>query len=114
MTDYDSDSSDGREQPRMVEVSAAEWERMQAELRNTIRRLDAEQKQRMLSDEYVADCKAQLAAARAALEAVEWVYDDVSKYCPWCRAMTHHANRPIKHKPDCPRQAALAAMEEKL
>lgn len=48
-TESDSDGIDGKDQPRMVSVSAAEWERMQA----------------------------QLAAARAALEAaVQYVYDE--------------------------------------
>jgi len=42
----------------------------------------------------------------AALEAVEWVQDPIGSvaYCPWCDNI-----EPQGHKPDCVRQAAIAA-----
>lgn len=41
---------------------------------------------------------------RAALEAVEWIYDyDIhQELCPWCGSQQEKG-----HKPDCQRQAAL-------
>ena len=82
MDDYESDNSDGQ-QPDMIAVPRAEWERVQA----------------------------QLAAARAALKAVEWVaYDEYRMICPWCKELRGELEI---HAPDCQRQAALAAMEEK-
>lgn len=60
MTDYDSDSIDGREQPRMVAVPAEWLERMEAQLKQ----------------------------AREALEYVEWqVRPGGAEFCPWCNGM---------------------------
>lgn len=86
MTDYESDSMDGQ-QPDMIAVPRAEWERVHG----------------------------QLAAAREALEAVEWVWDSTFKIyrCPWCHGEALSSEWHINHLSDCPRQAALAAMEEK-
>ena len=44
----------------------------------------------------------------AALEAVEWAespfVDALEPFCPWCHCVTEG-----RHKPDCVRQAAIAA-----
>ena len=65
-------------------------------------------------------CKEQLAAAVAALKAVEWIHDDMTSYCPWCRGRMEDLSEDerregfvIGHKPDCQRQAAIAAVEGK-
>lgn len=53
--------------------------------------------------ERIAALEADLAAARAALEAVEWIVADSNwEWCAFC-----HATREDGHKPDCPRQVAL-------
>lgn len=54
----------------------------------------------------VARLKADLAHARAALQAVEWA--DMERRCPWCLA---YADDNIGHKAYCQRQAALGMGE---
>ena len=48
--------------------------------------------------------QAQLAAARAALEAVEWIPVATTSVCicPWCGYPSYNG-----HAPDCPRQRSL-------
>ena len=56
--------------------------------------------------EQLVEVRAQLAVAVAALKEVEWEGD--WQQCPWCLALEEDG-----HAPDCQRQAALAAVEEK-
>ena len=43
-----------------------------------------------------------------ALKEMEWINDDYyGGYCPWCNGLNWG------HKPDCQRQAAIAAAEKK-
>lgn len=51
----------------------------------------------------IEQLRAEVARLRAALEAVEAVYDrDGNLYCPWC-----NGDNASDHKPDCMRQKAL-------
>jgi len=50
--------------------------------------------------------EAENAKLRAALEQVEWIYEDGCE-CAWCRNRIAHG-----HKPDCARQTALRQSEE--
>ena len=50
---------------------------------------------------------AENASLRDALEVVEWVGERMWLYCPWCHA-DYQAGED--HKPDCQRQAAIAAV----
>lgn len=51
----------------------------------------------------IAALEADLAAARAALEAVEWIYDGLWHRCPWCKGYKVREG----HAPNCKRQSAL-------
>ena len=55
-------------------------------------------------------CKEQLAAAVAALKAVEW-FSASNPVCPWCKK--HRDLDGPGHWPDCQRQAAIEMVEGK-
>jgi len=50
----------------------------------------------------------EIARLRAALEAVEWVFEEYAASCPWCERVEseHHG-----HATDCERQLALGIPE---
>ena len=54
----------------------------------------------------VDELEAALGRAIAVIEAVEYTWDlnEEVLLCPWCEAWQYHE----PHKPDCPREAALA------
>jgi hypothetical protein len=64
------------------------------------------------------DAQAKIKRLREALEAVEWVTDNVDRqphetgsYCPWCIG-SHPGYTDNDHKPDCQRQAALEGADD--
>jgi hypothetical protein len=74
--------------------------------------LDTTQAQALLVGEEIATLQAEVTRLRAALEAVEWMFNDTgdfvgSDFCPWCNSCEKHG-----HSADCQRQVALGVNHE--